>query len=1312
MNVDRTTLGIVALVVAFAGCGPDCACRTPRTVAFDDEAWRASEWISVAEAPVRKEGVGKPKPGDRAADGVSWFVRKVENRKPIRSAKWMVSGLGVFEVYLNGKRVGGDDALKPGFTHCGKTRVAFTYDVTEFVRTGEGEANVLAAEVSGGWWRDKITGFQGLRSAFRGVLEIVYADGTKELDGTNVADWRCGVAGPITHAAIFDGEEYDARVKSPYFGEGLNSKPIPNDEFKGVVVPTEGAEVCRRFDLALDPVGAYCWKGVRGSDPAKGLFGTVMKTKTFAAGEVMRIGAGETLVVDFGQNAAAVPSVRFRAARGTVISFLPGEMLNDGNGAESRGCDGPEGSLYHANYRDCGIGMKAVYTFAGDGAETYLPRHTFFGYRYLSVTATGAVEIESLRSVPVTSVRKDLELGKIETGDADVNRLISNIRWGELSNYLSVPTDCPQRDERLGWTADTQVFAEAGSFNADTRAFFRKWMRDMRDSQHPLGGFPGVAPKAQYGEDYMRIGWSDAGIIVPYQVWKQFGDRTIVDDNWAAMVKCVKHCRETKYRFANLPEAGKYQYGDWLSFEKYEARSRSVFVNGDKAAGKVIPEAVTYWDYLGACYWLWNEQMLAAMAKGTGRDATEFEAGAVEAKRYLKETFFDPKDGQIVSFLRDMQGPALFALKFGLVEGEARERTIEGLRQNVAAHGGCLQTGFLGTSILMDTLSANGLADVAYTILLQHENPSWLYSVDQGATTIWERWNSYTKKDGFGPVDMNSFNHYAYGAVLAWMYKTMAGIAADPAVPGFKRIVMAPQPDRRIGHVTAEYRSAAGLIRSAWCYEGKNWIWNFTVPEGAVAVVTLPGERASRVYPAGSYRVERPPDALTCASSDADVPRLRVGIIADTHLVTRQSENGEQNCNGFEPTLRFFDSCKADAVLICGDLTDFGTVAAMRRLAEIWQRVFPGGRRSDGEPIVQLFHYGDHDMGGYAHKNTWARGACEDPAELKVPIVEYGPAKIWEECFHEKWEPIQIKEVKGYTFVLAHHPLHTPESHNGNVIPGLADFLAKRRFDPKKPFFYSQHRPAARTVCGPWPNDVYDPADTKAVLKNYPNCIAFFAHWHRTCTDELNLWQKEFTAVEVPSINYCCTREGRQNGFHPVGGLVRRTNLRKSWQALFSVVYDDRVDLYRYDMLNRRQIARPWTIRLPHPDPALASETRAKRSVPPEFAPGAQITLAECVRPDKNKRPVDRVVVSFPVAHGDSRHARACDYLVTARVDGGKDIVRQVYSSGPYWIDELDVKPVECHFAKDELPADWRTRVRFTVAPRDSYGNCGAPLVR
>jgi alpha-L-rhamnosidase len=249
---------------------------------------------------------------------------------------------------------------------------------------------------------------------------------------------------------------------------------------------------------------------------------------------------------------------------------------------------------------------------------------------------------------------------------------------------------------------------------------------------------------------------------------------------------------------------------------------------------------------------------MSEMGRATGRreEAKWFDESAKRALAYIRGRFLE-KDGLLLSPMRHLQTANVFALRHGITEGAAREATKELLLKSIREHGDCLQTGFLGTSFLMDALTGCGEVDTAYTLLLQHKNPSWLYSVDQGATTVWERWNSYTKKDGFGPVGMNSFNHYAYGAVLAWMYRTMAGIAADSTAPGFKRIVMSPKPDRRLGWVKAEYKSAAGLIKSAWRYEGDEWIWTFTVPEGSSARVTVPGETASSDYTAGSYTIRR-----------------------------------------------------------------------------------------------------------------------------------------------------------------------------------------------------------------------------------------------------------------------------------------------------------------------------------------------------------------------------------------------------------------------------------------------------------------------
>ena len=850
-------LTLAAVIVCAVGCSGRKDGGVFRTEALDTSSWDASAWISAADAAV----VDGPITGDaRAADGASWFVSTVRNKKDVTSAKWMTTGLGVYEIYVNG-RLAGDEILKPGFTHTGKTRRSFTYDITGAIDTKAGAVNELSAQVTPGWWADKIvtpaghSGMVGRKCAFRAVLELTYSDGSKELFGTGTENWKAGIAGPVTHTSIFDGEEYDARILPGYDTPEKLSAPEINTEFKGRILPSEGAEVYFRRDLALSPARIYVWKGVSGEgDDA---YGKVEILREYEAGETIALDPGENLVVDFGQNCAAVPSFVFSAAEGTVLQCLPGELLNDGNGAKSRGMDGPEGSVHRLNLRTPDNGMILKYTFAdSDTDASYCPRSTFFGYRYIAVSVSGPVKIKSVQSIPVSSVTQEMECGSITTGDESVNRLIANTLWGMRSNYLSVPTDCPQRNERLGWSADTQVFAETGTFFANTSAFLKKWMQDMMDSQDPEGGYPGVAPLAQYGGDMMRVGWADAGIIVPWTVWKQFGDTDIIEQCWDSMTRFIDHVEETRYDHNVLKDENHdYQWADWLSYEPLESCSGAIYRRDANGNRSLRPEAVEYWNYLSASYWVIDAGMMRDMAAAIGKDSGRFEKMEAEARDYIRKNFMT-SDGRFrTEILNTMQTTALFALKNGIVEGEAREAMIARLKENFALHGNCLQTGFLGTSILMPTLSENGMSDIAWELLFQRKNPSWLYSIDNGATTIWERWNSYMKESGMGPKGMNSFNHYAYGVVCEWLWETAAGIAADPAAPGFRHIIMKPVPDRRLGHLEAVYNSASGQIRSAWRYEGDNWIWEFTIPEGCTASVTLPGQTDSREYGAGSHEV-------------------------------------------------------------------------------------------------------------------------------------------------------------------------------------------------------------------------------------------------------------------------------------------------------------------------------------------------------------------------------------------------------------------------------------------------------------------------
>lgn len=849
MNKNVLVLMVAALLAA---CHPVEQEKTVgvRAAALADSLWACSEWISVVDAPVITDTVYD---GSRAADGASWFVTTTVNEQPVTRVLWMTTGLGVYDLFINGQRVG-EEVLKPGFTHYAKTKRSFTYDVTEAFCCEQGAANTWAAQVTPGWWADKIIstagkpGMFGRKVAFRSVLAIEYADGTVVYQGTNTTDWLAGIAGPVRHAAIFDGEEYDARIAQGFETPELLSTPEVNTEFGGEILPSEGAEVYLRYDLAMAPVRAYVYNEVVDIDSAH--YGRVVIDREYRASQTMTIREGETLIVDFGQNCAAVPEFFFEAEEGTVLTFAGGELLNDSLGSYTRKMDGPEGSVHRTNLRVPDTGVTLFYTF---GTDTYfIPRATFFGYRYAAISATGKVCIHRLRSVPVSSMTASLETGSIAVGEKDVNRLIQNTIWGQRSNYLSVPTDCPQRNERLGWTADTQVYSRTGTFFANTRDFFRKWLRDLRDTQSATGSYPGVAPWGQYGSnswDCSRAGWADAGVIVPYAMYLQYADTVAINEHWASMERFMDRIASQHYDHTALFEDnGGYQWADWLGYEPLESCSGQPW-----DANGLRPEAAEYWSYLCGSYWVMDTEMVLSMARGTGRDTAKWEQMLAQARAYMQQRFLNADGTFRIAILNTMQTPALFALRNRLVEGEAREAMIARLRQNFAEHDMCLQTGFLGTSILMKTLTDNDMVDIAYNLLLQHRDPSWLYSVDQGATTIWERWNSYTIETGMHPHGMNSFNHYAYGCVCQWLWETAAGIEADPAQPGFRHIIMRPVPDKRLGHLEARYQSAAGLITSEWHYDDETCVWTFSIPEGTTATVTLPGESESHEYTSGRY---------------------------------------------------------------------------------------------------------------------------------------------------------------------------------------------------------------------------------------------------------------------------------------------------------------------------------------------------------------------------------------------------------------------------------------------------------------------------
>ena len=795
------------------------------------------------------------------------FSRCVVNAADIARVEIFASALGTFELYVNDSLVSvaenGNraDFLRPGATDVWRKRHFLSYDVTRLWRRGKGEKNDVSAFVARSWFSDSCGSRKDVKPALAAKVKLVFRDGSSEIVETDES-WKASFATPFERAGIYYGEVRDARVTDAAATCAGNTSAEVNTNFTGVVTAMEGPGVSLRYDLALDPKESYVYSDADILGATSNAFGTVRGRKVrLCVGEKVCLQRGERLVIDFAQNAAVVPEIVARAERGVVLSFKGGEMLNDGNGEKSRGNDGPGGSVYRANLRRLADdGALAKYVFAGGDAERYTASFTFFGYRYAEVSATGPVEIYSVRSIPVTSVAKSMERGTITTGNDEVNRLIKNARWGMYSNYLSIPTDCPQRDERMGWTCDTQVFAPAAFRFSDAYGLLAKWMADLRDAQSERadGLYPSVAPIMCVGAvRWGRLGWADAGVAVPWTAWRMTGDTRIVEENWDSMSRYVDRIALTQHRTTDG-----FQWGDWVSYEQITPTG-SWPADHQWDGRYLLPEAQKYFDYLGGCYWLMDAQRMADMALATqrGDDVKKYLQMASEARKYLKENFLEP-DGGLLKIFRHMQTPAVFALQLGLYDDAAKASAVDGLLKNIEDHGGCLQTGFLGTAKILDALACDAnRPDAAYSLLLQDKDPSWLFTVHQGATTMWERWNSYTVEKGFGPVDMNSFNHYAYGSFTDWLFGAAAGIRPGPAGGFDDRFELAPLPDSRLGSVEATDKTKNGVIRSAWRYhDDGTLVWEFTVPKNSVASVSFNG--TTRDYPAGTYTLETVPRPL------------------------------------------------------------------------------------------------------------------------------------------------------------------------------------------------------------------------------------------------------------------------------------------------------------------------------------------------------------------------------------------------------------------------------------------------------------------
>ena len=707
-----------------------------------------------------------------------YFRRDIRINRQISSVYAYVTSLGVYEMFINGEKVG-TSVFDPGFTDYSKTLQYKFYNVTGCFRKG---ANTVGSVVGDGWYRSNLSSVGrdnfGDRSAFAAYFYFIYDDGSYDELFTDTV-WECA-SGAYICTDNQNGEIYDARLER-------RGRFFPDHSDYGWAASAS----CRAPFL-------YGTKLV----PSKGP--SVREIETISPVTITK--AGDDYVVDMGQNMVGVISLRLRCGAGTRITVKHGEMLNDSNEG-TRGCDGPEGTVYTANLRTAK--QTDVYICRGED-DLYMPHFTFHGFRYVQISGMPyKPSADDIKGHVLSSFTG--RTGIINTSDERLNRLIKNILWGNKGNFFSLPTDCPQRDERLGWTGDAQVFSRSACYASDCAEFFGKYLNDIRDAQKSNGSVTDIAPMIRHrsGQDLVGNGnaaWGDAVFVIPWQTYQMFGDKRIITDNLDAAEKYFKYLEGT----ANYDLRRAEGYGDWLSVNENTPK-----------------------DVLATAFYAYDAKLLSLMADAVGdrEKSVYYEKRFDEISYAWREAYIEDDD-----IIRgDTQCCYLLALKFGLVSGETKRNAVKHLQRKISEADGHLQTGFVGVSYLLPVLCDNGCKSTAYDILLRDTYPSWLYSVENGATTIWERWNSYTKENGFGDVGMNSFNHYSLGSCSEWMYEYMLGI--KPLSPGYSRFSYRPFPDKRLSHVSGSYNSRSGVIISEWKRTDRGFDLRLTVPVNATAVV-------------------------------------------------------------------------------------------------------------------------------------------------------------------------------------------------------------------------------------------------------------------------------------------------------------------------------------------------------------------------------------------------------------------------------------------------------------------------------------------
>jgi len=698
-------------------------------------------------------------PGD-FGDVCPVFKKTFAVKKGVRQATIFLSALGLYEAQLNGKRVG-DFILAPGWTAYQHRVQVQQYDITGMLNA----ENILELTLGRGWCCGELT-WESKRfypfddPAVICALQLNYDDGTQD---TLYSDESFQAArSGILYSHIYHGEVCDSRPAKRKWEPALVID-YPRD----ILIPQQG-EVVREIE-EIKPVR---------------LITTPMNEK----------------VLDFGQILTGYVKFRTTQPAGSLLEISHAEVL---------WVTGPrKGCFYTANLR----GAKQRITYITNGQDTeYRPRFTYQGFRYIRLDKwTGDINPDDFTAVVVHSdIRRT---GTFECSNEKVNRLFQNIIWSQRGNFLDIPTDCPQRVERLGWTGDAQVFIRAGSYNFDVQKFFTKWLADMALEQLDTGAIPAVIPDVLGRFTAGSAAWGDAAVICPWQLYLTYGDRDILAAQYDCMKKWVD-CMASQTE-DDIWDTG-IHFGDWLALDLAEDSYRGA----------------TPLELIATAFLAYSNALFIKVGKILGRDTTDYEALYNRTVRAFQREFI--KDGRMVA---DTQTAHVLALYFGLC-GDSRQSVARHLAEMVTANGNRLTTGFVGTPYLLHALSDNGYAEIAYSLLLQEQYPSWLYCVNRGATTIWEHWNGIREDGSFWSSDGNSFNHYAYGAVADWMYGVVCGIRTDEDAPGFEHVVLKPVADRRLSFASASIDTRAGKLSSKWSIEGDTVTYEFEVPGRATIVI-------------------------------------------------------------------------------------------------------------------------------------------------------------------------------------------------------------------------------------------------------------------------------------------------------------------------------------------------------------------------------------------------------------------------------------------------------------------------------------------